>query len=189
MTVRRALPVVALVVAIPFAAAAQFGGMPGLPGGPPGGVPGADGFGGAPPAKPPSCQQLLALRDEIQKHGQAIQKANQRRASVQEACRLFKAYLSAEMRFVKGIEEHGRTCGVPPELLKQVKESHTKASQTGKELCEAAARGSQPLGLSLWPRKAGQFRDYNCDDLCGETGDLCLCGKTGDFGWPRGLER
>src|SRR5262245_21611014 len=99
MTACRALPLVAVIAVVPFAAGAQFGGMPG-----------GEGSGGAPSARPPACQQLMALRDEVQKNSIAIQKANQRKAPVQEACRLFKAYLSAEEKFIKGIEEHGRTC-------------------------------------------------------------------------------
>ncbi len=150
MTLRRALPrlalLLAMLVAIPVAASAQFGGMPGMPGGMPGG------FGGAPQQPqqpPPACQQLLTLRDETQKHGQAIQKANERKGSVQDACRLFRSYLSAEVKFIKGIEEHGRTCGVPPDLLKQVKDSHARASQIGKQVCDAAAQGARPAGPSL----------------------------------------
>jgi hypothetical protein len=124
--------------------------MPGMPGG--GGMPG--GFGGPPPQAqpqqpPPACQQLLSLRDETQKHGMAIQKANERKAPIQEACRLFRAYLSAELRFIKGIEENGRTCGVPPDVLKQVKDTHGKAAQIGKQVCEAAAQGARPVGPSL----------------------------------------
>lgn len=144
MAVYRALLVAALVAA-PFAASAQFGGMPGMPGNP--GMPG--GFGAAPQQPPPACQQLLALRDETQKHGMAIQKANERKGSVQDACRLFRNYLSAELKFIKGIEEHGRTCGVPPDVLKQVKDSHAKASQIGKQVCEAAVQGPRPAGPSL----------------------------------------
>src|SRR5262249_30139455 len=106
MKVYRALPLVAMLVAVPCAASAEFGGMPGMPGGMPGGVPGGGGFSGPPAAPPPGCQQLLALRDETQKHGMAIQKANERKASVQEACRLFKNFLAAETKFMKGIEEH-----------------------------------------------------------------------------------
>ena len=68
---------------------------------------------GVPPAGPaPACQHLLALRDETQKHGQAIQKASQREASVQEACPMFRNFLAAETRFIKGIEKIGPTCGV-----------------------------------------------------------------------------
>ena len=149
MTVCRALPLVALLVALPCAATAQFGGMPGMPGS----MPGPGGFGGAPSGPPsgppPACQQLLAMRDEIQKHGMAIQKANERKAALPEACRLFKNYLAAETKFMKSLEENGRSCGAPPDVLKQVKEGHTKASQIGKEVCEAAAQGPRPAGPSL----------------------------------------
>src|SRR5262249_3094924 len=72
MTVCRVLPLVALIVAIPHEAGAQ-----------PGGVPGEGRVGAPPTGMPPACQQLLAMRDEVQKHGQAIQKANERKASVQ----------------------------------------------------------------------------------------------------------
>jgi len=144
----RAVPLVALLVVVPGAAIAQFGGMPGMPG-MPGGVPGGFGARPQPSQPPPGCQQLLALRDETQKNGQAIQKANERKGTAQEACRLFKAYLSSEVKFIKGIEEHGQTCGVPPDLLKQVKDSHAKASQIGKQVCDAAAQGPRPAGPSL----------------------------------------
>src|SRR6478736_442768 len=113
MTVYRALPLVAMLVAVPLhQAGAQFGGMPGMPGSP--GMPGA-GFGGQPAAPPPACQQLLTLRDETEKNGKAIQHANERKASVQVACRLFKAYLSTETKFIKAMEDNARTCGVPPD--------------------------------------------------------------------------
>ena len=86
MRICRALPLVILVVAMPLAASAQFGGMPGLPGGTPGGVPGVGGLDGPPAGPPPACRDLLAMRDDVQKHGVAIRKANERKATVQEAC-------------------------------------------------------------------------------------------------------
>src|SRR5262245_12040598 len=157
MTVGRALVLVAMLAA-PAVAGAQVGGMPML-GTMPGGMPG---FGDPPQGRPAVCQQLLALRDETQKYGMAIQKANQRKAPVQEACRLFKSYLSAEQKFIQGIEENGRTCGVPPDVLKQIKEGHAKAAQIGAQVCEAAAKGGQV------PRERG---------------------PTGDFWMPADLER
>jgi hypothetical protein len=171
MTVCRALPFVAVIVVMPFAAGAQFGGMPGLPGGPPGRVPGGESFGGPPAGPPRVCQELMALRDETQKAGLAINSANQRKASVQEACRLFRSFLAAEMKFMKGIEEHGRTCGAPPDVVKQVKEGHAKASQIGNEVCKAAGEGSRLPGPSpidvpggpspreRWPRGDYYIRD------------------------------
>ena len=114
-------------------------GMPGMPGG----------AFSAPQAPPPACQQLLANRDEVSKHGQALQAAGQKKVPPEELCKLFKVFLSVEDKMLKGLEEHSATCGVPPEVLKQVKAGHTKASQMGKQICDVAAQGPRPAGPSL----------------------------------------
>jgi hypothetical protein len=146
MTFSRALPwVLVLTVLALSPAAAQFGGMPGMPGSP-GMSPG--GFG-APQQPPPACQQLLANRDETAKHGQAIHAAGQKKVPPEELCKLFKTFLSSEGKMLKGLEQNGATCGVPPEVLKQVKASHEKAAQVGKNICDAAAQGPRPAGPSL----------------------------------------
>ena len=149
MTISRALLFATFMVAAPFAAHGQFGGMPGMPGAP-GGMPGGGGgFGGQQQGPPPACRELLAMRDEVQKHGTAIQKANERKATVQEACKLFKNFLGAEGKFIKSLEDNTRTCGVPPDAIKQAKEGHSKASVIGKQVCDAAAQGPRPAGPSL----------------------------------------
>src|SRR5437660_10992899 len=100
MTVCRALLLFALIAMIPLQkAAAQFGGMPGMPGS--GGMPGAGGGFGAPSAPPAACQELLAFRDETQKRASAINAAGEKKASPGEACKLFKAFLAAETRMMK----------------------------------------------------------------------------------------
>ncbi len=105
MTVSRALLFATFMVAAPFAAYGQFGGMPGMPGAP-GGMPGGGGFGGPQQGPPPACKELLSMRDEVQKHGTAIQKANERKATVQEACKLFRSFLTAEAKFIKSLEDN-----------------------------------------------------------------------------------
>jgi hypothetical protein len=146
MTFSRALPWVLVLTVLPLSpAVAQFGGMPGMPGSP-GMSPG--GFG-APPQPPPACQQLLANRDETAKHGQAIHAAGQKKVPPEELCKLFKTFLSSEGKMLKGLEQNAATCGVPPEVLKQVKASHDKAAQVGKQICDAAAQGPRPAGPSL----------------------------------------
>jgi hypothetical protein len=154
MTVSRALPWVLALAVLPVApAAAQFGGMPGMPGSPgmmsPGG--GAPGGFGAPQQQgpPPACQQLLVARDETQKTAQAVQAAGQKKAPPEELCKLFKAFLSAESKMIKGLEDQSETCGVPPDLVKQIKSSHSKTSQIGKQICEVAAQGPRPSGPTL----------------------------------------
>jgi hypothetical protein len=146
MTLSRALPWVLVLAVLPLSpVAAQFGGMPGMPGSP-GMSPG--GFG-APQEPPPACQQLLTIRDETAKHGQAIHAGSQKKLPPEELCKLFKTFLSSEGKMLKGLEQNATTCGVPPEVLKQVKASHEKAAQVGKNICDAAAQGPRPAGPSL----------------------------------------
>jgi hypothetical protein len=149
MTLSRALPVLLALAVLPVGpAAAQFGGMPGMPGSP--GMPGMPGAGfGAPQAPPPGCQQLLSYRDDTQKHGQALKAAGEKKAPPDQICKLFNAFLAAESKMIKGLEENSATCGVPAEIIKQVKAGHNKSSQVGKQVCEMAQRGAQPSAPSL----------------------------------------
>ena len=160
MTLSRALPLALVLAVVPlWPAAAQFGGMPGMPGSPgmsPGGMspgPGMPGMPGgafsAPQAPPPACQQLLSNRDDVSKHGQALQAAGQKKVPPEELCKLFKVFLSAEDKMLKGLQEHSATCGVPPEVLKQVKEGHGKASEMSKKICDIAAQGPRQAGPTL----------------------------------------
>jgi hypothetical protein len=50
---------------------------------------------------------------------------------------------------MKGLEENSATCGVPADVIKQVKLGHNKASETAKQVCDAAAQGARPAGPSL----------------------------------------
>src|SRR5882724_5731205 len=138
MMAYRVFPLVTLLAAVPFAAIAQFDGMPGLSGAVP------RGFGN--PAGGPllACRQLVALRDETQKHWETIEEARQRNAPALEACRLFRNFLAAETKFKRGHEDHGRTCGAPPDVVTQVIKRHAKASQIGNQVCQEAQR---PRGL------------------------------------------
>ncbi len=145
MMICRVLLAMAIVgLTIPYAGA-QFGGMPGMPGsGPPGG-----GFGGPPQGPPPQCKELLSLRDDLQKHGAAIGAANDKKADVKIACGLFRTYIATEGKMLKALETNGASCGVPAEVLQQVRGSHAKAKQIGKQVCDAAARGPAPSGPTL----------------------------------------
>jgi hypothetical protein len=114
-------------------------GSPGMPGSP---------FG-APAAPPPACQTLLSYRDDAKKHGQAVHVAGQKKAPPEEVCKLLKAFLAAESKLLKGMEDNSALCGIPPEVIKQVKAGHGKASQVGKQVCDAAAQGPRPSGPTL----------------------------------------
>ena len=137
----RALLAAAIVGLTFHNAGAQFGGMPGMPG--------SGGFGGPPQAPPPQCQELLSIRNSLQKHGQAIEAANERKADVKLACRLFRNYLATEARMIKALDTNGPSCGVPPQINQQVRQSHATAQKIGKQVCDAAARGPAQTAPSL----------------------------------------
>jgi hypothetical protein len=89
------------------------------------------------------------LRDETGKHGQALQAAGKKKAPPEELCKLFKTFIAAESKMIKGLEEHRVTCGVPADAIKQVQAGHGKATQMAKRICDAAAQGPRPAGPSL----------------------------------------
>jgi len=155
MRFNRIIPLVLALAALPAGwAQAQFGGMPGMPGP---GMPGMPGMPsaapqqpfGAPQQPPPACQELLGIRDEVGKHGQAIQAAAKKKAPPDQLCKLFKSFTAAEAKMIKALEERKSTCGVPNEVIKQVKDGHSKASGVAKQVCDAAAQGPRPSGPSL----------------------------------------
>ena len=153
MTFRRVLSSVAFVAVLSMASIpvvlAQFGG--GLPGmGMPGiGAPG--GFGGppaaAPSAPPPACQQLIALRDERVKNMEALQAARGK-ADPAEACKMFRALMTVETKFIASLKANSTTCGVPPEVIKQADEGHGKGLLVTKQVCDAADH-PRPTGPTL----------------------------------------
>jgi hypothetical protein len=125
----RALLVIAIVIAATLDAGAQSGDTPGLPG---------DAPSGSPQGPPPKCQALLAIRDELQKHGQAISAANQKKADVRVACKLFRAYIATEAKMLRMLEADGASCGAPAQVIQRVRDSHAKAQQIGLQVCDAA---------------------------------------------------
>jgi hypothetical protein len=140
MIVCRALLAAAIVGITLQHAGAQFGGMPGMPG--------AGGFG-PPQAPPKQCQELLTIRESLQKHGQAIEAANQKKVDVKVACRLFRTYIATEAKMLKMLDSNGPSCGIPAQVNQQVRGSHAKVQQIGKQVCDAAARGPAPSGPTL----------------------------------------
>ena len=81
------------------------------------------------------------IRDELQKHGQAIGAANQKKADVKVACGLFRRYLATEAKMIEMLEADGASCGAPAQVIQQVRNSHAKARQIRKQVCDAAQRG------------------------------------------------
>jgi NAD(P)-dependent dehydrogenase (short-subunit alcohol dehydrogenase family) len=95
-------------------------------------------FGG--PPLPPICQQVLAMRNETTTNAAAIRAVSEKAKPPHPAatCGLFKVYLGSERKFIEGLRTNAQTCGVPAEVIKRAQDGYGKASEIGKQVCEAA---------------------------------------------------
>jgi hypothetical protein len=58
----------------------------------------------------PACRELLDMRDETRKHGDALQAAGKNKASPEQVCKLFKVFIAAESEMLKGMENRSALC-------------------------------------------------------------------------------
>ena len=104
----------------------------------------------AQPQQPPPCiQEFSKLRDEAQKRAEAIRAASARKATPKEACALFNSFSAAEVKLIKFATDKAVTCGIPPDVLTNMKKGHAQTSEIRSKVCQAAARPAQPAGPSL----------------------------------------
>ena len=103
-------------------------------------------FGGGGGA-PPCMAEFAKLREDVQKRGLAAKAAGQRKVSREEMCKHITAYSAAELKWVKYVETNTGTCGIPAELVQQLKQVHGRTEQTKDRIC-APACGLGPPSLS-----------------------------------------
>jgi len=115
-------------------AAAQVGGAPRAPASPKGGA-------------AANCQELVRHRDEVARHGQAIQAASRKKADAEQLCKLLSVFTTAESKMLKALEERGAACKVSAQVIDQVRTGHDRATQMTRQVCEVAQ--GQQAGLTV----------------------------------------
>ncbi len=126
----------------------------------PGGFPsaGATPFSSAPFAAPPTqagpgddCMKgFLPLREEAEKRGKLIKAASDRHAPPTEACKLIGNFAAVESKMMKYVEVHMAKCGIPPQILDQLKNGHKGTETMQQKVCAAAEQMAKgPAGPSL----------------------------------------
>jgi hypothetical protein len=134
---------------------------------PPGGGFGG-GFGGGPP---PAAQQecigpFTALRAEVEKRGMAARAGGEKQVSREEMCKLVTAYGAAELKWIKFTEANMSKCGIPKQIVQQLKTVHAKTNEGQKKLCSAGPAGgpaaaptlSDALGTATLPTREPEKR-------------------------------
>ena len=101
---------------------------------------------------PPCLEQFVKLRKEAEKRGGAIQAAGQRKdkPSAKEACGLFNAFASAELKMIKYAASNAASCGIPTQIIDNMKQSHAKTDDIRSRVCQVAANGP-PRGAAGAP--------------------------------------
>ncbi|HLA20021.1 MAG TPA: hypothetical protein VJZ74_01050 [Pseudolabrys sp.] len=102
-----------------------------------------------PRQEPPCIQEFGKLRDAASKRADAIRAASARKASPKEACALFNSFSAAELKMLKYATDNAASCGIPPEVLTNMKKGHAQTTDIRGKVCQAAARPQGPTGPSL----------------------------------------
>jgi hypothetical protein len=114
--------------------------------GPPGGgsfAPPGGGGGFSSPAPQPSeaqkvCLTFPALREDVEKGAAVIKAASARKASREEVCPIFKSFAIKEAKMVAFLETNMKLCGVPPQVIPNVKKNHAQTIRIRDTVCSAA---------------------------------------------------
>ena len=113
-----------------------------------GGPPMGGGFGGG-GGPPPECvTRFTTLRGEVEKRGMAARTASEKHATREEMCKLVTEYGAAEVKWIKYTESNMSKCGIPKEIVKQLKMVHAKTADGQKKLCAVAPAVSNTPTLS-----------------------------------------
>lgn len=94
---------------------------------------------------------FMPLRTEAEKRGKLIKAASERHAAPDEACKLIGSFAQAEVKMVKYVETHTTQCGIPPQVLEQLKNGHKNTEGMQQRVCSMAQQAQQrgPAGPSL----------------------------------------
>lgn len=93
---------------------------------------------------PPCMAEFTKLRDDVQKKGLAAKAAGQRKVPREEMCKHITTYSAAELKWVKFVETNVTACGIPAQVLTQLKDVHVHTEQTKEKICAAGPVAAPP---------------------------------------------
>jgi S1-C subfamily serine protease len=87
-------------------------------------------------ASPSPClAEFGKLREEVQKRGAAAKAAGEHKVAREEMCKLVQNFSAAEGKWLKFTEAGVASCGIPPEVVTQLKRVHARTEQAQKNIC------------------------------------------------------
>src|SRR5262245_8372470 len=104
---------------------------------------------GGPPGGASPCEAFVPIRQEVEKNGQAIQQAGERKASREEVCPLFVRFAASEAKMVKFLVTNQSACGIPVQAVKAARTNHEKTLTIRKNVCAKGPVGGPAAGPTL----------------------------------------
>ena len=89
-----------------------------------------------------------ALREDVEKGAAVIKAASARKASREEVCPLFKTFALKEAKMLSFLETNMKLCGVPPQIIPNMKKNHAATLRIRDTVCSAAPVGPGAPTLS-----------------------------------------
>jgi hypothetical protein len=96
-------------------------------------------------------KEFMPLRTEAEKRGKLIKAASERHAPPDQACKLIGNFGQAEIKMIKYVETHSSQCGIPPQVVEQLRNGHKNTENMQQKVCAMAQQVQQrgPAGPSL----------------------------------------
>ena len=124
---------------------APMGGAP--MGAPPGGM-GGGGMGGGGTRRLASSNSARCAKTSRRRE-LAAKQASEKHVPREELCKLITAYGAAEQKWLKFTEQGVSACGIPPEIVNQLKQVHGRTEQAREKICAAGPANAAMAGPSL----------------------------------------
>ena len=115
----------------------------------------------APQQEPPCIQDFGKLRADAETKAKAIRAASERKATPKEACALFNVFSAAEAKMLKYAETNAVWCGIPPQIVQQMKQSHAHTTELRVRICKVAAAPPRAAGPTLSDALTAPVTDAN----------------------------
>lgn len=104
------------------------------------------------------CQSdVAAARADLEEKGKALNAAGKKKADPQTLCPLFRAFSTAEAKWVKFLTENKDWCQIPQEAITQAAASHKKTNEVRDKVCQVAANGGVGGGGAAKPPPQGSM--------------------------------
>ncbi|MGZ5853541.1 MAG: hypothetical protein ACXWKC_06650 [Xanthobacteraceae bacterium] len=143
------------------------------------------GFGAPPPSSAqgnnPCIAEFTNMRGDVEKAGKVAKAVNDKHGSREEFCKAFTNLHAAQAKWVNYAQKNAKNCGIPPDIIKQLKLGETNLNKMRTNVCNgggtagpaAAPSLAEALGTATLPARdsneVAKKRGGTLDTLTGES--------------------